>query len=135
MERGEMSRLVIGLGFRNSAGAAAITEVIAAAAAQAGGAACAIAVPDDKSTHPALREALRDCGLPIQRIAVEAMLRADADIATRSVAIEHHRGVGSVCEAAALAAAGEGARLVVTRLISGDRTATAAAATNEDFSS
>lgn len=129
-----MSRLVIGLGFRNSAGAAAITEVIAAAAAQAGGVACVIAVPDDKSMHPALCEALRDSGLPIQRIAADAMLRADADIATRSVAIEQHRGVGSVCKTAAMAAAGEGARLLVTRVISSDRTATAAAAVSEEFS-
>ncbi|MFZ1106808.1 MAG: cobalamin biosynthesis protein CbiG, partial [Rhodomicrobium sp.] len=41
-------------------------------------------------------------------------------------------GVGSICEAAALAAAGAGARLVVTRVVSADRHATAAAALIEE---
>jgi cobalt-precorrin 5A hydrolase len=132
MERGEMSRLVIGLGFRNSAGADAIAEVVEAAVALAGGVPSAVAVPDDKATHPALCAAMRRRGLPIQRIAAEEILRADANIATRSITIEQHRGVGSVCEAAALAAAGEGAQIVVTRLISTDRTATAAAAVSKD---
>jgi len=128
-----MSRLVIGLGFRNDAGVAAIAEVFAAVVAQAGGMASAIAVPADKAEHPALCAVLRDSGLPLERISADAMLRADRDIATRSATIEQHRGVGSVCEAAAMAAAGEGARLVVTRLISTDRTATAAAAASEDL--
>jgi cobalt-precorrin 5A hydrolase len=61
------------------------------------------------------------------------MLRANALVATHSPQIEKHRGVGSVCEAAALAAAGIGARLIVSRLISADRTATAAAAIDEDW--
>jgi cobalt-precorrin 5A hydrolase len=47
--------------------------------------------------------------------------------------VKKHRGVGSVCEAAALAAAGAGARLVVTRIVSADRHATAAAAFLEDI--
>ncbi|HEY0328009.1 MAG TPA: cobalamin biosynthesis protein [Rhodopseudomonas sp.] len=127
-----MSRLVIGLGFRDAAAAVSIGEVIAAARAQAGEAADAIAVLDDKAAHPALLVAALAAALPIRRVTAADLRRADADIATRSATIQRHRGVGSVCEAAALAAAGPGARLIVPRLVSADRTATAAAAFNED---
>lgn len=126
-----MSRLVIGLGFRDAAPAASIGEVVAAARAQ-GGDACAIAVPDDKASHAALRAAADAARLPIETISAEAMRCADANIATRSATIAKHRGVGSVCEAAALAAAGPGARLVVSRIVSADRSATAAAARSKE---
>jgi cobalt-precorrin 5A hydrolase len=133
MERDQVSRLVIGLGFRDEARASAIGEALAAAISQAGSKASAIAVPDDKSGHAGLLVAARKTKLPIECVTAEAMLRASARITTHSAQIEKHRGVGSVCEAAALAAAGAGARLVVSRLISADRTATAAAAIDEDL--
>jgi cobalt-precorrin 5A hydrolase len=60
------------------------------------------------------------------------MRHADLRIATRSERVIRQRGVGSVCEATALAAAGPNARLVVTRIVSADHTATAAAAVIED---
>jgi cobalt-precorrin 5A hydrolase len=60
------------------------------------------------------------------------MRQADARITTRSERVIKQRGVGSVCEATALAAAGPAARLVVMRLVSADHTATAAAALTED---
>jgi cobalt-precorrin 5A hydrolase len=127
-----MSRLVIGLGFRHEASAASISEVFAAAVARAGSNAATIAVPDDKAAHPALRAVALGAAVPIETISAEAMRAADAHIATRSPSIERHRGVGSVCEAAALAAAGARARLVVSRMISADRTATAAAALSKE---
>jgi cobalt-precorrin 5A hydrolase len=128
MERQQMSRLVIGLGFRDQASAAAIGEVLLAAIVQAGSQPSAIAVPDDKAGHAGLLAAALGANLPIARVSAEAMRRADDSIATHSAQIENRRGVGCVCEAAALAAAGGGARLIVSRLISSDRTATAAAA-------
>jgi cobalt-precorrin 5A hydrolase len=132
-----MSRLVIGLGFRDEADAKSIGEVLAAAAAHAAmpGQASAIAVPDDKVAHPGLRAAAHAARLPIETVDAGAMRAADALVATRSAQVKKHRGVGSVCEAAALAAAGAGARLVVTRIVSADRHATAAAALIEDFAS
>jgi cobalt-precorrin 5A hydrolase len=63
------------------------------------------------------------------------MRQADARIATRSERVIRQRGVGSVCEATALAAAGTSARLVVPRMVSADRTATAAVAITEDTAS
>jgi len=125
-----MSRLVIGLGFRNEASARSIAEVLDIVAARAAlpGVASAIAVSDDKAAHPGLRAAAHAAQLPIEAVAAAALRAADARVATRSAQAKKHRGVGSVCEAAALAAAGAGARLVVTRIVSADRRATAAAA-------
>jgi cobalt-precorrin 5A hydrolase len=129
-----MSRLVIGVGFREQASAQSIGEVLAGVAAHAAmpGAACAIVVPEDKAAHPSLRLAAQATRLPIETVAASAMRQADARVATRSPQVTRHRGVGSVCEAAALAGAGCGARLVVTRMVSSDRHATAAAAILEE---
>jgi cobalt-precorrin 5A hydrolase len=125
-----MRRLVIGLGFRDEASAQSIADVLADVAAHAAlpGVASVIAVLEDKAAHPGLVAAARATHLQIETVAADAMRQADARVATRSERVEKHRGVGSVCEAAALAAAGPGARLVVTRVMSADRHATAAAA-------
>jgi cobalt-precorrin 5A hydrolase len=129
-----MNRLVIGLGFRDEASAQSIGEVVADVAAHAAmpGVAAVLAVTEDKAAHPSLVAAAQASHLQIEPVAADAMRQADARVATRSERIEKHRGVGSVCEAAALAAAGFGARLVVTRMVSADRHATAAAAMTED---
>ena len=129
-----MSRVVIGLGFRDEASAQSIAEVLTSVAAHAAlpGVASVIAVSEDKAAHPSLLAAAQATHLPIETVAADAMRRADAQVATRSEQVEKHRGVGSVCEAAALAAAGTGARLVVTRMVSTDRHATAAAAVTGD---
>lgn len=125
-----MSRLVIGLGFRDQASAQSIAEVLADVAAHAAmpGVASVLAVLEDKAAHPGLIAAAQATRLPIETVAAEAMRQADARVATRSERVEKERGVGSVCEAAALAVAGPGARLIVTRMVSADRNATAAAA-------
>ena len=129
-----MSRLVIGLGFRDAASTQSIAEVLDMAAARAAlpGLARTIAVSGDKAAHPGLRAAAHAAQLQIEAVAAAAMHEADARVITRSAQVKKHRGVGSVCEAAALAAAGAGARLVVTRIVSADRQATAAAAIIED---
>jgi cobalt-precorrin 5A hydrolase len=134
MERHQMSRLIIGLGFRDEASAQSIGEVVTNVAADSAmpGVASVLAVLEDKAAHPSLVAAARAAHLPIETVAADAMRQADARVATRSERVEKHRGVGSVCEATALAAAGEGARLVVTRTVSADRHATAAAALMED---
>ena len=129
-----MSRLVIGIGFREAASAQSIAEVLARVAADAAspGVARAIAVPEDKAAHAGLRMTAQAAQLSIEKVAASAMCAADAQLVTRSTQVKKHRGVGSVCEAAALAAAGSGARLVVARVVSADRHATAAAALIED---
>jgi cobalt-precorrin 5A hydrolase len=125
-----MNRLVIGLGFRNEASTQAIGEVMAAVAARAARAdmETVLAVPEDKAAHPALCAAARATRLLIQTASADAMREADARVITRSEQAKTHRNVGSVCEAAALAVAGIDAHLIVTRVISADRQASAAAA-------
>jgi cobalt-precorrin 5A hydrolase len=133
MERDQMSRLVIGLGFREQATAQSIGEVLARVVEKAAmpDAATILAAVDDKAAHPALLAAALASQFPIEAVTADAMRQADARIATRSERVLRQRGVGSVCEATALAAAGVSARLVVTRIVSADRTATAAAAITE----
>lgn len=75
---------------------------------------------------PQLAALAAELGLPLIIVAEAALGRQITFThSSRSVAA---RGCGSVCEAAALAAAGPGARLLVTRRISPDRTATCAIA-------
>ena len=125
-----MSRLVIGLGFRDQATAQSIGEVLADVAARAAhpGLTTVLAVIEDKATHAGLLAAVQATPFPIETVTAEALRAVDSRVTTRSERVFKQRGVGSVCEAAALAAAGAGARLVVTRQVSTDRTATAAAA-------
>ncbi|WP_298687714.1 cobalamin biosynthesis protein [uncultured Sphingomonas sp.] len=84
----------------------------------------ALAVPDDKRAAFALFA--DTLGLPIIAISADAL--AAADTATRSAPSIAARRTGSVAEAAALAAAGEGAVLLGARHISPDRLATCAIA-------
>jgi cobalt-precorrin 5A hydrolase len=125
-----MSRLVIGLGFRDQATAQSIGEALADVAARAAhpGVTTVLAVIEDKATHPGLLAAVQATPYPIETVTTEALRAVDLRVTTRSERVFKQRGVGSVCEAAALAAAGAGARLVVTRHVSTDRNATAAAA-------
>jgi cobalt-precorrin 5A hydrolase len=137
MERDQMSRLVIGLGFREQATAQSIGEVLSCVIERAAmpDAEKILAVVDDKAAHSALLAAVRASRLAVETVTPEAMRQADAHIVTRSERVVSKRGVGSVCEATALAAAGPDAQLVVTRMVSTDRTATAAAAISEGIAS
>jgi cobalt-precorrin 5A hydrolase len=137
MERDQMSRLVIGLGFREQATAQSIGDVLARAVEQAAmpEAATMLAVVEDKTGHPGLCAAVAASRYPIRTVAAEAMRDTDTSVTTRSERVIRQRGVGSVCEATALAAAGPNGRLVVTRMVSADHTATAAAAVTEDSAS
>jgi cobalt-precorrin 5A hydrolase len=137
MECDQMSRLVIGLGFRDQATAHSIDEVLARAVRKAAmpNVATVLAVVEDKAAHPSLVAVTGGSQFPVETVTADAMRQADARIATRSERVIRQRGVGSVCEATALAAAGTSARLVVPRMVSADRTATAAVAITEDTAS
>jgi cobalt-precorrin 5A hydrolase len=129
-----MSRLVIGLGFRDQATAQSIGDVLADVVAKAArpDVAIVLAVVEDKATHPGLLAAAQATHLSIKSVAAETLRAADARVTTRSEQVLRQRGVGSVCEAAALAVAGIDARLIVTRQVSADHSATAAVALSED---
>lgn len=114
---------VAGFGFRARVTEGALAEALAIAGGAAGVA--ALATAEDKAGHPALvalaaRLALPLCAVPLPRIAATAATpapHAPARYAGRSLA-----------EAAALATAGPGARLLAPRAVSPDRTATCAIA-------
>jgi cobalt-precorrin 5A hydrolase len=122
MERGAMK--VAGLGFRHDATLASLRDALDAAGGSAGLA--AVATLRDKADAPVLRLLANELGLPIHGISVEML--DGIKTATESDLINARFGTGSVAEAAAIAAAGRGARLIASRCVSRDRMATAAIA-------
>jgi cobalt-precorrin 5A hydrolase len=114
---------VAGLGFKRDVTLGSLREVLVAAGVEG---LAAVATASGKSQSPALQLLAREFDLPIKAIP-EAIL-AGMETPTKSEFVQAMFGVGSVAEAAALAAAGRHARLVSTRTVSQDRTATAAIA-------
>jgi cobalt-precorrin 5A hydrolase len=122
MECGQVK--VAGLGFRHDATLASLHEALVAAGGPEGLA--AVATVSDKAETPVFKLLARELNVPVK--AVPADILAGIATFTQSEFIKAKFGAGSVAEAAALAAAGRGARLVSTRTVSQDRTATAAIA-------
>mgnify|MGYP001587997484 FL=1 len=89
----------------------------------------ALATPIDKADFIAIKSLAQELGLSV--IGVEAEDLIAQTTATQSERVKSLRGTGSVAEAAALAAAGRNARLLVTRVVSDDRMATCAIAVGE----
>lgn len=122
MERGQVK--IAGLGFRTAAGVASLRDALAAAGGADG--VVALATSESKAGAAALQAFARELGLPVRAIA-PASLAAMAT-PTWSDRVAAHVGAGSLAEAAALAAAGPGARLLAPRAKSADGMATAAIA-------
>jgi cobalt-precorrin 5A hydrolase len=114
--------IVAGFGFRKQAPLSALAEVLAAVEAQ-GGTANALASAPEKAAQEPLITLARARALPL--IAVQV---AGIQTPTQSPQILARFGTGSLAEAAALAGAGPGARLLVGRITSADGMATAALA-------
>lgn len=115
---------VAGLGFRKDVTLASLREALLAAGGPAG--LTAVATVSDKADAEVLKQLARECGVPIR--AVPADMLSGIDTPTQSKIVAERFGIGSVAEAAALAAAGPHACLIATRVVSQDRTATAAIA-------
>lgn len=116
--------IVAGFGFRDGAALPSLRDALARALAEAEARPDALSVPADKA--PLLAALAEELGLPL--IPVDGGELVGTRTATRSDASLAARGTGSVCEAAALVAAGPGARLLTTRHIAFDRMATCALA-------
>ena len=115
--------IVAGFGFRACASDAALRAALAMA--QAGHPPVTLlATAEDKLAQ--LAPLATELGLPARGLPVDAL--AAVPTPTRSAASLAARGTGSLAEAAALAAAGPGARLLSPRHISPDRMATCALA-------
>ncbi|AHM04510.1 Cobalamin biosynthesis protein CobE [Roseibacterium elongatum DSM 19469] len=120
--------IVAGFGFRGGA----TRESLAQALALAAGArrVAMLATAEDKAQTAVFSGFARAVGLPVQP--VDAATLSGQETATQSAQSQAARGTGSLAEAAALAAAGPGARLIAPRVISGDGMATCALAERDE---
>ncbi|NNE51395.1 MAG: cobalamin biosynthesis protein [Sulfitobacter sp.] len=118
---------VAGIGFRAAADLASLQDALQKALEAAGGASIdALVTESAKSRERVFQElaqVMRIPGLGVRKDELEQMITP-----TQSERIQDRFGTGSLCEAAALAAAGPTAGLIATRAISDDGKATAAIA-------
>lgn len=115
---------VAGFGFRSGATVDSLRSALLLAAGTAP--IDAFAAPEDKATAGCLVALAETAGVPL--VAVSEAALASVRTATLSPRVLRTRRTGSVAEAAALAAAGDGARLMARRQVSDDRRATCAVA-------
>lgn len=120
--------IVAGFGFTSRATADSLTSALAATGHAHD--VTLLASVGDKAMQPALLDLSEDMRVMISAV-TPAALQATQTI-TQSLISRLMRRTGSVAEAAALAAAGPGAALLVTRQISQDRQATCAIAKGAD---
>jgi cobalt-precorrin 5A hydrolase len=118
---------VLGVGFRAKADAASLQDALSQVLVAAAGLKIdAIVSEVAKARTPIFRDFAQSLGVPglgVSSADLEQMITP-----TQSARIQDRFGTGSLAEAAALAAAGPNARLVVERVVSTDGMATAALA-------
>jgi cobalt-precorrin 5A hydrolase len=122
--------LIAGIGFRHATAADEILALVAEGLLQAdlpGAQLAGLATAADRAGDRAIVEAAETLGVPLVAVGVEALREAGRRVVTRSVRIEALRGVGSLAEAAALAAAGPDGRLILPRIASAGATCALAA--------
>ncbi|KRR02273.1 precorrin methylase [Bradyrhizobium jicamae] len=115
---------VAGFGFRREVTLASLRDALDAAGGSDGLA--AVATASDKAETAALKALACELNVPVRPVLADVL--AGTVTPTQSEFIKAKFGTGSVAEAAALAVAGRGSRLVSKRAVSQDRTATAAIA-------
>jgi cobalt-precorrin 5A hydrolase len=114
--------IVAGIGCRKGASAAEISAVIADALARAGLGTQAldlVAAPESKGGEQGVAAAAAALGVPLMLVAKADLEAAGARTQTRSERVLALIGVPSVAEAAALAAGGPAARLILPRITVG----------------
>jgi cobalt-precorrin 5A hydrolase len=112
--------IVAGIGCRKGASAAAISAVIADALARAGlDTLDLVAAPQSKGGEHGVAAAAAVLGVPLVLVAKADLEAAGARTQTRSERVLALVGVPSVAEAAALAAGGPAARLILPRITVG----------------
>lgn len=119
--------IVAGFGFRAGAGVESLVSALAATGVTRPD---ALAAPEDKCVAPVFQAFAESLGLTVRPIPPDALTATETT--TRSPRVLAKRGTGSVAEAAALSAAGQGARLICPRMVSADRMATCAIAEGPD---
>lgn len=115
--------IVAGFGFSSDATIESLTSAFSETGLSA---ADAIATAEDKSKTHVFIDFAKTIGAKI--VSIDASALTQIKTHTQSQASQTHRNTGSVAEAAALAALGKDANLLVPRSISNDRMATCAIA-------
>ena len=115
---------IAGFGFRKAACIESLREALEAAGGADG--VVALATEHEKAGALALNALAAELGLPVHAITPAAL--AAVKTLTQSNRVATRFGTGSLAEAAALVAAGPGARLLAPRAVSPDGMATAAIA-------
>ena len=111
--------MVAGVGCRRGASAEMIEQALERAAAACGVdpyCIAALATERSKGTEPGIVAAAARRGLPLRLVDVRELRRMASRVATRSDRVQSAKGVPSIAEAAALAAAGADARLLGARV-------------------
>ncbi|MBP2572675.1 cobalt-precorrin 5A hydrolase [Agrobacterium tumefaciens] len=121
---------VAGIGCRKGTGADAVMAAVRAAEHAFGMTAECLATAPLKAGEAGLAAAAKSLSLSLEIVSQERFDAVASKTMTFSQASLDHAGSPSVSEAAALAAAGENARLVAPRLVVGD--VTVAIATTDD---
>ncbi|AYO85721.1 precorrin methylase [Methylobacterium brachiatum] len=118
-------RIVAGIGFRRGTSAEEIAALIACALGTIGAGRtdlAAVATAADRAADPSICQAAAAFGLSPRPVEAPALEACDTRVVTRSARIARLRGVGSLAEAAALAAAGPESRLALPRIASAGAT-------------
>ena len=110
--------MIAGIGCRRACPGADIVALVRTAEAAAGARVSALAAPAAKAAEPGLHEAAAVLGVTLLLVERAALIAAQAACVTRSACAERTLGVAAVAEGCALAAAGQGARLVLPRIAS-----------------
>lgn len=116
--------IIAGFGFRASVTLPCLRELLGETHVDA------LAVVADKANHPALLALAQEAEKPLHIIALCELARDRAQ--TPALHQPERYGRTSVAEAAALAAAGPGAKLIQSRITAPDGTATMAIAQGQD---
>jgi cobalt-precorrin 5A hydrolase len=126
--------IAAGIGCRRDASAPEIEAAIRAALARANmtpDALDVIATIEGKSAEAGIRDAAEKLGVAVLIVPQRELATAGERVATRSERVLALVGVGSVAEAAALAAAGPSAKLISRRVATGSATCALAASASE----
>lgn len=122
---------VIGIGATSTATVDDIVGIIAETSQKVAGGLHAIAALRNSAWRNLLGEVTNSVRLPLILLEVAALKKRDAECVTQSQASLTAYGVGSVAEAAALAGAGDGSRLIIPRIAHAKVTAAVATSTDE----
>ena len=117
--------IVAGIGCRRGVSADAVAAAIAVAAARCGlerHQIDALATAVEKSDEAGIASAAQETATPLILVTLAQMQGAADDALTSSSRVMDLKGVPSVAETSALAAAGRGARLLAPRISTGDVT-------------